>query len=135
MAALCGLFRLGRDAEIRKLQDGTPVLSLALAYNYGPKGSDGKRPSQWIDASMFGDRAEKLAQYLTKGSSIFATLDDPCIHTFQKKDGTSGVSLRAKVSQIEFAGGGQPAQAKPSPPPKPAAPPPTKGFEEDDIPF
>lgn len=130
MATIAGLFRLGRDAELRKLDDGSSVLNLALAYNHGQKGQDGKRPSQWVDAAMFGKRAESIAQYLTKGVSVFATLDDPYVHSYAKKDGTPGVTLRAKVSQIEFAGGGQPAQ---KPAPKPAAIAPAEF--SDDCPF
>ena len=75
MAHLTGLFRLGRDAEVRYTQGGDAVASLALAYNYGKK-EDGKQPSQWIDASLWGKRAEALTQYLTKGSTISAVLSD-----------------------------------------------------------
>ena len=47
MATLTGLFTLGRDAETRVTQGGTTVVQLAVAYNYGRKGEDGKKPSQW----------------------------------------------------------------------------------------
>ena len=67
MATLTGLFTLGRDAETRVTQGGTTVVQLAVAYNYGRKGEDGKKPSQWVRASMFGKQAETLAPYLTKG--------------------------------------------------------------------
>ena len=33
-----GMARLGREAEMRALNDGTPVLNLSLAVNYGKKG-------------------------------------------------------------------------------------------------
>lgn len=131
MATIAGLFRLGRDAELRKVEDGTSVLNLALAYNHGQKGQDGKRPSQWVDAAMFGKRAEAIAQYLTKGVSVFATLDDPYVHTYTKKDGGTGSTLRAKVSQIEFAGGSGQQATKPAPKPAPAA----AGDFSDDCPF
>ena len=130
MATIAGLFRLGRDAELRKLEDGSSVLNLALAYNHGQKGQDGKRPSQWVDAAMFGKRAEAIAQYLTKGVTVFATLDDPYVHSYVKKDGGTASTLRAKVSQIEFAGNGQ---AAPKPTPKPAASAPADF--SDDCPF
>lgn len=48
MATLTGLFTLGRDAETRVTQGGTTVVQLAVAYNYGRKGEDGKKPSQWL---------------------------------------------------------------------------------------
>ena len=38
-----GLARLGRDAEIRTTSQGESVATLALAFSYGRKGSDGNR--------------------------------------------------------------------------------------------
>ena len=46
MATLIGLFILGRDAEVRRTSGGDPVATLSLAYNYGRKGADNKRPTQ-----------------------------------------------------------------------------------------
>lgn len=105
MAQIVAVFRIGRDAEIRFTQSGEPVASLSLAFNYGRRGNDGKRPSQWIEASLWGKRAESLAQYLTKGSSIFAAINDPHVETYLKKDGTTGVKLVGNLSEIELVGG------------------------------
>lgn len=104
---LTKLMRLGRDAELRYTQSGEPVANLALAYNYGQKDQNGKRPSQWCDASLWGDRATKLQPYLLKGAALVVTLDDVHVHTFQKGDGTMGTSLRARVVGLEFAGSPQ----------------------------
>jgi len=110
MAHLTGLFRLGRDSELRFTADGTPICNLALAFNYGKKGQDGNRPTQWVDAAIYGKRAESLHEYLVKGVAIVATLQDPHIRTFQKNDGTPGFTLSASVLDLEFAGGGQQQQ-------------------------
>ena len=68
MAHITGAFRLGRDAELRYTPGkNEPVINLALAFNWGQKGEDGNRPSQWIEASLWGKRAEALAPYLLKG--------------------------------------------------------------------
>ena len=88
MAHLTGIYRLGRDAELRTTTGGTQILSLALAYSYGRKGDDGRRPGQWVDASLFGPRAASLADYLQKGSQIYATLSDVHVRTYQKNDGS-----------------------------------------------
>lgn len=58
---LHGLCRLGRDADLRYLPDGTPVLGMALAYNHGKKDEKGNRAAQWVDASLFGERAKAIA--------------------------------------------------------------------------
>ncbi len=96
---LTGLCRLGRDAVMRQLQDGTDVANLALAYNHGKKDADGKRPTQWVDASLWGDRAAKLAPYLLKGTQISVVLHDVHGEQWKKQDGTSGYSLRGRVVQ------------------------------------
>lgn len=143
MAILTGLFTLGRDAELRTTQSGDSTATLALAYNYGRKGEDGKTPSQWVRATLWGKRAESLAHHLTKGKQISATLDGLHVQTFQKQDGTTGTSLEARVVDLEFTRGA-PQSAAPAPTPAPApraAPAPQRssnsGFEDmdDDIPF
>lgn len=133
MAVLTGLFRLGRDAEIRVTAGGDSVCQMALAYNYGQK-KDGKQPSQWIDASLWGKRGESLAQYLTKGTSIVATLEDVYVRTFKKQDGSEGSALSGRVLAIQFAGKPSEGSAKPAAKPAPKAAEPAP-FVDDDVPF
>lgn len=142
MATLIGLFTLGRDAELRTTAQGDQVASLALAYNYGRKGQDGKTPSQWVDAALWGERATKLAEYLTKGSQFYMQLDDLHIETYDKRDGGQGFKLVGRVGQIEFTRGSAQRPAAPAPAPRPAqqrpaAAPKGSGFDDmdDDIPF
>jgi len=104
---LIGLARLGRDCELRYTTDGKAVTNLALAFNYGMKDGNGNRPTQWVDASLFGDRAAKLAQYLTKGTQLELHLSDVHVETYQKNDGSTGSKLVGRVHHLEFAGGGQ----------------------------
>lgn len=145
MAQIAGVFRIGRDTEVRFTQGGDPVASLSLAFNYGRKDQDGKRPSQWIDASLWGKRAESLAQYLTKGSQIYAVLSDPHIETYQGKNG-EGHKLAATVLEIELIGGRredaqqQTSQGTGNGDTYRAAkegrtPPPRNDFDDSDIPF
>lgn len=134
---LTGLARLGRDATLRHTPQGKPVAELALAFNYGQKDSDGKRPSQWIEAHLWGDRAEALAPHLTKGSAIDVVLTDPHVETWTKKDQTTGVKLVAKIAELEFAGGGPRPASNSAPSSRPAAAPTGGGFDDlpDDLPF
>jgi len=144
MAQLFGLARLGRDAEVRYTTDGQPVANLSLAFNYGRKGEDGKRPTQWVEGALWGKLAEAIGAYLTKGTSVAITLDDVHIETFERSDGSSGHKLVGRVSAIELAGGGDRGAAAPPPAQRPAAKPAQKpapraptGFDDmdDDIPF
>jgi single-strand DNA-binding protein len=100
---MIGLCRLGRDSEMRYLSDGTPVLNMALAVNYGKKGQDGNRPTQWIEAAMFGERAPKIAEWLVKGSAHCFTLSDVHIEVYDKRDGSGqGYKLAARVDDVEL---------------------------------
>ena len=139
---LTGLARLGADADVRYLADGTAVANLNLAYNYGKKDGEGKRPTQWVQASMWGERAEKSAPYLTKGTLLNVVLDDIHIETYERRDGGTGTNLKARVNNFEFAGGkpkdGEaPAESR-APEQKPAKKPAREPELDDDgseIPF
>ncbi|PTW84013.1 single-stranded DNA-binding protein [Achromobacter mucicolens] len=112
MAQLFGLARIGRDAVVRHTQGGEPVANLALAFAYGKKDADGKRPTQWVDASLWGQRAEALAPYLTVGVKVSVTIDEVHIETYERQGGERGAKLVGRVSNIEF--GGAPAQQQPA---------------------
>lgn len=136
-----GLARIGRDVEVRFTAGGDAVASLSLAFTYGRKGEDGKRPTQWVDAALWGKRAEALAPYLLKGGLVAVTLEEVHIETYQSANGP-GHKLAGKVLDIELAGGNDKPAAAPRPAAAPArAPAPARqasGFDADDsdpIPF
>lgn len=136
-----GLARIGRDAEVRFTTGGEAVASLSLAFSYGKKDqTTGKRPTQWVDAALWGKRAEALAPYLTKGSQVVAYLDEVHIETFTKSDGTQSTKLAARVTDIELIASGEPAAPRQQPPaqrPAPAKASTGSGFDDmdDDVPF
>jgi single-strand DNA-binding protein len=134
-----GLARIGKDAEVRYTPGGAAVANVSLAFTYGKKGDDGKRPTQWVDASLWGQRAESLAPYIKKGGQIVAYLEDVSIQTFTKGDGTQATKMVARLVDLEFVSGGEQASSQPKPQPKPQAAPQSQGsgFDDmdDDIPF
>lgn len=129
MANMTGLFTLGRDAELRVSPKGTSILSMALVYNYGQR-ENGRQPSQWIDAVMFGKRAESIADYLKKGQQISCLLSDVHVRTYQKKDGSEGHSLSGNVQDLEFVKSGEKREKSAAAPRAEAAP-----EFDDDVPF
>ena len=64
---------LTRDAELRATSGGMSILSFGVAVNDRRKNS---QTGEWedypnyIDCTLFGRRAEALAQYLTKGLKV-----------------------------------------------------------------
>lgn len=127
---------LTRDAELRSLNDGTAVLSFAVADNQGKD----KTAIFW-NASLFGSRAESLAQYLTKGQqvTVIGTVSE---REFTDKEGNKRKSMDVRVNDIALQGGKrdegdrQPSRAARQPQ-RSAAPAGGGGFEgmDDDVPF
>ena len=106
MPQLTDIGRIGRDAELRYTtgQNPTAVVALTLACDYGRKGQDGKKPTQWVEAVIFGKQAEAMAPYLVRGQLMHFTIDDAHIEEFKRGDGTPGNKLTGKVIAIKFAG-------------------------------
>lgn len=150
MHALAGHYRVGRDAELRQIPSGESVINLSLATNYGRKGQDGKKPTQWVDAGLWGKMAESLCQYLTQGQQVFVVMEDVHIEDYAARDGTTKSKLVGRIQSLELIGqsrqsdsGDAPAPRQaPAPRPAAAAPQrtaqaPSSGFDDmdDDIPF
>ena len=135
---LIGICRLGRDAELRRTQGGDAVCSLSLAFNYGRKGQDGSKPTQWVEGTLWGKQAEALEQYLLKGKLLCVTIDEPHIETFEGRNGP-GHKLTGRITALEFAGGndGQQRQAAPeqAPTQRPAPAPAAAPMDDEDVPF
>ena len=106
---LSKLVRIGRDAELKFLQTGTPVLEINAVYDVG---FGDKKESQWIKLAMFGQRAEKLAAHFVKGTQLVIYADDVKARAYTSKAGEAGCSLEAKLIDFQFAGG-QPQQQAP----------------------
>lgn len=144
MASLIGLARLGRDAEVRYTGGGDAVTGLSLAMDYRDKK---EKLTQWVEGSLWGARAEGLAEYLVKGKLVYVVLDDVHIEEYEGKNGT-GHKLVGRVATIELAGGGKSDNERPTGARGPAAAPEQRrpasksaskqtGFDDmdDDIPF
>ena len=134
------LGNLGRDATLAYTPNQKAVTNLAMAYKTG-FGQNEK--TQWIDCTLWGDRAVKLQPHLLKGTKLVIYANDLELETYQKNDGGQGSKLKCRVIDIEFAGGkqegAQDKQAAPAPQQAPAqqqAAPPAGGFDDfSDPPF
>jgi len=60
--------RVGKDpAKLRYTQGGDAVAGWSIAVD---SGFGDKKQTLWIDCSLWGKRAEKVAEYITAGSQI-----------------------------------------------------------------
>lgn len=140
-----GIARLGRDAETRYTASGEPVVALALAFSMRNGTEDF---TQWVDASFWGSRAQKLAGYMLKGQQIGVDLDNVHLQHYTTRSGAPATKLAGRVVDVKLldrknaSGGAEATTAAPTPPrpapaPAPAAAPaqvapPTI---DEDIPF
>lgn len=98
---ICG--NLTRDAELRATGAGLQILSFTVAVNDRRRNQQG----QWEDVpnfvpcTLFGERAEKLAGYLTKGVKVCVT-GKLHYQSWQAKDGTKRHELEVNVSDVDF---------------------------------
>ena len=94
---------LTRDPELRTTQSGTSVMTFGIAVN------DRRRNNQtgewedhpnFIDCSMFGSRAEKLNQYLSKGAKV--ALEGRIRWSQWERDGQKRTRIEVIVDDIEM---------------------------------
>jgi len=124
---------LTRDAELRQSASGMSILRLGVAVNDRAKnqqtGEWEDRPN-FIDCVMFGTRAEKISQYLTKGTKV-SIQGKLRWSQWESQQGEKRSKVEVAVDEIEFmssrndsgsyggGGGGGGTYAAPAPGPAP----------------
>ena len=104
---------LTRDPELRQTQGGMAILNIGVAVNDRRKN---QQTGEWedvpnfVDCVVFGTRAEKLAQFLAKGSKV--AIEGKLRWSQWEKDGAKRSKLEVIVDEIEFMsrGGSQQRQ-------------------------
>lgn len=90
--------RLGRDAETRSTQDGTPVCSFSVAVDYR---AGREKATNWYRVSLWGQRGSALAQHLTKGTVVSVSGE------FSLSEYEGKPQLNVRADQVSLLGGGQ----------------------------
>ena len=95
---------LTRDPELRETPNGFQVLSFGVAVNDRWKN---QQTQQWedrpnfVDCTMFGNRAESVPRFLAKGSKV-AIEGKLRWSQWEAKDGAKRSKLEVVVDEIEF---------------------------------
>lgn len=94
---------LTRDSELRSTASGMPVLSFSVAVNDRRKNN---QTGEWedvpnfIDCTMFGSRAQSLAQYLVKGTKV--AVEGKLRWSQWERDGQKRSKIEVIVDSLDF---------------------------------
>lgn len=93
---------LGNDPELRSTASGMQVLSFSVAVNDRVKGANGEYEDRanWISCTMFGNRAESVSKYLSKGSKV--AIEGKLRWSQWEKDGQKRSGIKVIVDEIEL---------------------------------
>ena len=91
---------VGKDCELRFTPNGDPVgqFSFALSSGYGDK-----KVTTWLNCNLWGKRAEKLSEMLTKGTLIAIT-GELTNRPYTDKNGNEKYSLEVRVNDLTLLG-------------------------------
>lgn len=138
---------LTRDPELRATQGGMQVLGFGVAVNDRRRN---QQTGEWedypnfVDCTMFGNRAESLGRILRKGMKV--AIEGKLRYSSWEKDGQRRSKIEVIVDEIEFMSQNQQApqgyqqQYAPQPAPQAAPqqapmPPAQESLYDGDIPF
>ena len=92
----------GKDAVVRYLASGTPILNVSIAVK---SGYGEREKTIWLNASVFGKRAEgKLKDYLLKGTQV-AFSGELSENEYIANDGTTKKTLELNANILDLVGG------------------------------
>jgi len=104
---------VGKDAELKFLPSGRPVLNFSVADSKSKRLESGEWETiaeQWLDCAVWGDLAEFYAEKIRRGSRV-TVYGDFMSRKYQNKEGVPGVALEVNVKGIDVLpsknGGGQ----------------------------
>jgi single-strand DNA-binding protein len=89
---------IGKDAVLRRTQDGEAILGFSVAVD---DGYGDKKRTIWFDCSVWGKRGEKLADMLTKGTKVSVSGE----LSTREHEGKTYLTVRA--DGITIMGGGE----------------------------
>jgi single-strand DNA-binding protein len=94
--------RLGKDAEVKTVGKDT-VTEFTVAVDERVKvGQAWQKRAAWFRCQMWGQRGEKVAAYLRKGTSV-AVAGEFSAREYQGKNGNA-TSLEIRVSELTLLG-------------------------------
>lgn len=94
---------LTRDPELRATQAGTSILTFGVAVNdrrRNPQTGEWEDYPNYIDCVVFGNRAEPLSRFLSKGSKV--AIEGKLRWSQWERDGQRRSKIEVIVDEVEF---------------------------------
>jgi single-strand DNA-binding protein len=130
---------VGRDPDVRSLQNGDTVASFSIATTEKWKDKstgEQREATEWHRVSVFGKLAEIVQKWVKKGSLVYVS-GKIVTRKYQDKDGTEKQVTEIRVDSLKMLGGNKGGeQEQPRQSAKPSQPHNSPGADlDDDIPF
>ena len=94
---------LTRDPEMRATQAGTQILTFGVAVNdrrRNPQTGEWEDYPNYIDCVVFGNRAEPLSRFLSKGTKV--AVEGKLRWSQWERDGQKRSKIEVIVDEVEF---------------------------------
>lgn len=94
---------LTRDPELRQTKGGSAILSIPMAVNdrrKNPQSGEWEDVPNYVDVTVFGNRANALANFLQKGSKV--VVEGRLHYSSWEKDGQKRSKLDVTADEVEF---------------------------------
>ncbi len=91
---------LGRDAETKTLASGQVVTNFSIGVSTF-KGQE--KSTLWVACALWGERGQKLGQFLTKGSAV-AVSGDVDVRAYSSNAGEPKAEITCNVQRITLQG-------------------------------
>lgn len=98
--------RLGKDAEVKRLQNGDSIVEFSVADDVG---FGDKKSTNWWRCTAW--KKDRLAPYLLKGASV-TVFGQVTLRQYEDRDGNARTSFDIRVNDISLHGTSQNAQVE-----------------------
>lgn len=105
---VCISGNLTRDPELRSTGSGMAILQLRMAVNdrrKNPQSGEWEDAPNYVDVVVFGQRAESLSRFLSKGSKIMVDGKLRWSEWDDKETGKKRSKIEVVADDIDFASG------------------------------
>ena len=96
--------RLGKDPEMRYLDNNVALARFPIATSESYKGQSGERveKTEWHNIVVWGKKVDVVEQYLKKGSEI--ALEGKLVNRSYEKDGATKYITEINMNEMQMLG-------------------------------